>query len=321
MIKSKLLYIADYFKMYTDENHHCSFQDIFEYLREKEITINRHTFYDDIRTLQEYGLDIISDNQRKTGYFLASREFEIPELKLLVDSIQSSKFITMNKTLELIKKIESLCSSFEAKDLQRDVFVRNRIKSMNESVYYNVDSISEAIGSDKKITFNYFEYNINKERVLKHNGKIYKLSPFSLILDNENYYLIAYDSDLDCFKHFRIDKMVNINLLNEIREGKEKFKNYDISSYNKKVFSMFNGEIKTVKLRFKNYLVGAALDTLGQDVHISPDGDSIIITTEVAVSSHFLGWIFSFGKDAEILWPTETREYMKEYINNLGAIY
>ena len=209
--KLKLLYLQKYLLEHSDENHPVTVADMIAYLAGHDISAERKSIYDDLEALRQFGLDIIKTSGRSTGYFVGERDFELPELKLLVDSVQSSKFITHKKTLSLIKKIESLASVHDAQLLQRQVYVRGRVKSMNESVYYNVDEISAAINADRSIKFKYFEYSVAKERRFRKNGAIYQVSPFALIWDDENYYLLGWDANAEMFKHYRVDKMNSTN--------------------------------------------------------------------------------------------------------------
>lgn len=310
--KLKLLYLAKFLMQNSDENHPVSTAQIIEELARNDISAERKSIYDDIEALRVFGMDIVQIKGKNGGYYIGERDFELPELKLLVDSVQSSKFITQDKTYKLIKKIESLASAYDGQLLQRQVFVSNRVKSMNESIYYTVDGISDAITQDKKIKFQYFEYTVEKERRLRHNGAFYNVSPFALIWDDENYYLLAWDNNEEKMKHFRVDKMQKVAMLDENREGTEEFKKIDMSAYSKSVFGMFGGKEQKVKLRFANYLVGAVIDRFGRDILIIKDGNEhFTVSVNVAVSQQFFAWVFGFGTDAEIISPKEIRNEMK----------
>ena len=227
--KLKPLYIMNYLLQNTDEDHPVTVNQIISYLDSQGISAERKSIYSDIEALQYFGLDIVqSGSGRSCGYYIAHRTFELPELKLLVDSVQSSKFITHKKTAALIKKIETLASIHEAQLLNRQVFVKNRIKTMNESIYYNVDEIHNGISKNKKIRFLYFEYNVQKERQYRRNGAYYVVSPFALTWDDENYYMVAYDSDAAIIKHYRVDKMEKISILEEDRDGLEAYQALDM---------------------------------------------------------------------------------------------
>lgn len=302
--KLKILYIMQYLMRNSDESHPVSVAQLIAELEKHDISAERKSIYSDIEALREFGLDILPCRGKLSGYYVASREFELPELKLLVDSVQSSKFITQKKTLALIKKIESLASVFDAQLLSRQVYVRGRVKSMNESVYYNVDEISGAISKDQMIRFQYYEYTVGKERRARRNGAWYEVSPFALMWDDENYYMLAWDSAAEKLKHYRVDKMAAIEPNGRFREGREAFEKIDMSAYSKRVFGMFTGEEETVRIRFANHLAGAVIDRFGRDIMLIRDGeDSFIVSVEVEVSPQFFAWVFAFGAEAEILSP------------------
>ncbi|MBE6954358.1 MAG: WYL domain-containing protein [Ruminococcaceae bacterium] len=310
--KLKLLYLQKYLLEHSDENHPVTVADMIAYLAGHDISAERKSIYDDLEALRQFGLDIIKTSGRSTGYFVGERDFELPELKLLVDSVQSSKFITHKKTLSLIKKIESLASVHDAQLLQRQVYVRNRVKSMNESVYYNVDEISGAITQDRNIKFLYFEYTTSKEHRYRRDGDFYEISPFALMWDDENYYMLGWEEDSRQMKHFRVDKMTNISTLETRRTGKEHFEGIDMSAYTQKVFGMFSGEPRQVKLRFEEHLVSAVIDRFGKDLIIMPEPDgSFTVNLDVVVSPLFFGWVFGFATEVQILHPADVREEMR----------
>ena len=269
--KLRLLYLMRYLQRQSDEQHPVGMADILSELESLGIPANRKTIYDDLESLRLFGLDIVAVKSSGVGYYIASRDFELPELKLLVDSVQSSKFITQKKTASLIRKIEGLASVHEGQFLQRRVYVHNRVKTMNESIYYNVDRLHEAINADRQITFYYFQWNVKKEQQLRHDGKLYKISPWGLMWDDENYYLVAYDSENDMIKHFRVDKMLKINITNDKRDGKECFKAFDMPKYTKSVFGMYGGKPERVKLTAKNEMAGVMIDRFGKDLNIIRD--------------------------------------------------
>ncbi len=311
--KLKLLYLVKFLLQNSDENHPVSMAKIIEELAKNDISAERKSIYDDLESLRLFGFDIVQIKGKNGGYYIGERDFELPELKLLVDSVQSSKFITQDKTHKLIKKIEGLASIYDGQLLQRQVFVSNRVKSMNESIYYAVDGISDAITQNKKIKFRYFEYTVTKERRFRHDGAFYNVSPFALIWDDENYYMLAWDSSAEKFKHFRVDKMHGVLMLEDSRDGTEAFKKIDMSAYSKSVFGMFGGNEQSVKIRFANYLAGAVIDRFGRDTVIIRDGDEhFTVNVNVAVSGQFYAWVFGFGRDAEIIAPADIREGMKE---------
>ncbi len=320
--KLKLLYIVKYLMQRSDEEHPVSTAAIIEELARNDISAERKSIYDDIEALRHFGLDIIQLKGKNGGYYIGERDFELPELKLLVDSIQSSKFITEDKTYKLIKKIEGLASEYDGQLLQRQVYVTNRVKSMNESIYYAVDVVSDAIVQNRKIRYKYFEYTVEKEHRYRHDGAFYEVSPFALIWDDENYYMLAWDSSAGKMKHYRVDKMEKVSLTDSEREGTEEFKKVDMSAYTKTVFGMFGGEEQKVKLRFANHLVGAVLDRFGRNTMIIKDGEEhFTFTVNVVVSQQFLAWVFGFGTEAEIVAPDEVREEMKKQVESVAKLY
>jgi len=311
--KLKLLYLMKILLEQTDEEHSLTVPQMIAELSKVGISAERKSIYDDLEYLQLFGLDICSTKTKTTNYFVASRDFELPELKLLVDSVQASKFITHKKSLELISKIEKLTSRHNARQLQRQVFVTNRVKTFNERIYYNVDKIHEAIAENKQITFKYFGLDVNKKKVYGKDGNLYHESPVSLTWDDENYYLITYKEKYDSYVHYRVDKMENIELSEEDRVLSEK--PFDLSIYSKSMFQMYSGEETDVTIQFENELVGVVYDRFGVDVPIiKTDETHFICNVKVAVSPHFLSWIISFGSRAKIVSPNWVQEQLYELI-------
>lgn len=321
--KLKPFYVMNYLLENTDEEHTVTVNQIIAHLEAQGISAERKSIYSDIEALQVLGVDIERvDSGNYVGYYVASRTFELPELKLLVDSVQSSKFITHKKTASLIKKIEKLASIHEAQLLNRQVFVKNRIKTMNESIYYNVDEIHNGISKNKRIKFLYFEETVSSERNYRHGGAYYVVSPFALTWDDENYYMVAYDSDARMIKHYRVDKMEKISVTDETRDGLEAYNALDMAVYAKKTFGMFTGHEVNVAMRFDNHLVGAVRDRLGRDVFIVADGpDHFTVRADVVVSPQFFAWVCGFGAQAVITGPNEVVEQMKNHVEAIAAQY
>lgn len=291
----------------TDEEHTITVPQMIDELAALGISAERKSVYDDLEYLKLFGLDICSRKSKTHDYFVGSRDFELPELKLLVDSVQSAKFITYKKSIELISKIEKLTSYENAKKLHRQVFVINRVKTLNEQIYYNVDKIHDAIAANKQIQFLYFDLDVNKKKIYRKDGMKYTESPLSLTWDDENYYLIAYKEKYNDYVHYRVDKMDAIEISEEERVmPKEQF---DLASYSKTVFSMFGGEETEVSIQFENDLIGVVFDRFGKDVSIYKcDEEHFICRVKVAVSPHFLAWIISFGSRAKIISPDNVIE-------------
>ena len=307
--KLKLIYLAMLMQEKTDDEHGLSMSEIIHELDLCGIKAERKSIYNDFEALSTVGIDIEKRTELgRTEYYLTGRTFELPELKLLVDAVQGSKFITRKKSEALIRKIEGLASIYEAKKLARNVYVANRIKTMNESIYYTVDDIHSAINSDRQISFQYFKWNEKGEKELRHNGKIYKVSPWALTWDDENYYLVAFDADAGekgMIKHYRVDKMIRMKVLDERREGAEHFKNFDMALYSRKTFGMYSGKDEHVTLRCRNQLADPIIDRFGQDVLMRsvPGEDCFDVTVKVAVSPLFLTWLMNFGGDIKIIAP------------------
>ena len=295
--KFKLYRLAQIMLEKTDEEHYITMPEIMESLAEYNITADRKSIYTDLRDLSVLGIEVEGEPiGNRYHYHVVSRTFELPELKLLVDAIQSSKFITEKKSNTLIKKLEKMVSEYEAQKLQRQVYVSGRIKTMNESIYYTVDAIHNAISENKKIKFQYYQWNVKKEMELRHNGAWYHISPWGLSWDDENYYLVGYDSDAEKIKHYRVDKMLHIRFSSENREGKEFFNKLDMADYAKKSFGMFGGKEQTVKLLVKNNLVGVIIDRFGKNVILFPtDDEHFTVNVNVHVRDSSLDGYFHWG--------------------------
>lgn len=321
--KLKLIYLMKILLERTDETHGITMPEIIEALAAYDISAERKSLYNDIESLRVYGLDIIGTQEdRNYFYHIGSRQFELAELKLLVDSVQSAKFITEKKSNELIKKIEGLASQYEASQLHRQVFVAGRVKTMNESIYYNVDRIHTAIAENSRITFQYFQWNVEKKMELRHNGAVYEVSPWSLSWDDENYYLIAYDNGEKKIKHFRVDKMLNIQSNGETREGKQAFKSFDMAVYSRKMFGMYGGKEEWVRLECNNSYAGVMVDRFGKDISMIPlDGTRFTVNVEVAVSSQFMAWVIGLGEGVRITGPERVVAMMKTEIDRLIKQY
>lgn len=320
--KQKLLYIAQYFLENTDEGHAVTTPRLIEYLAANDIKAERKSVYDDIETLREFGFDIVREAGPKGGYFLAGRNFELAEVKLLVDAVQSSKFITTKKSRELIGKLQRLVSRNDAAKLQRQVVVCDRNKTSNEHIYYNVDVIYDAIASDTEVRFQYFEWDEHKKQKLRKNGDFYEVSPWLLTWDDENYYLIAYDGAAGIMKHYRVDKMIHIQMADGRRQGRSSFEKMDIAAFSKKTFGMFAGEEKTVRLRVDKALTGVVVDRFGQDVAMRPLDDShVLVRVNVAVSAQFYGWLAGLGTRVYIESPREVQQEYHRFIKDISGCY
>ena len=309
--KFKFTYLMKMMQAKTDDEHALTMSQIMDELEKYDVTAERKSIYTDFQDMTEkFGIEVIKEQVgRETYYHVGSREFELAEVKLLIDAIQSSKFITQTKSRELITKIKSFVSEHQAKQLQRQVYINDRVKTMNESVYYNVDDVHTAINQNKKIRFKYYKWDINKKLVPRHNGDWFIVSPWALTWDDENYYMVAFD-DLDHkIKHYRVDKMMRISIEEEKRDGKDEFKNFDMAEYSKSTFGMYQGKKTKVKIQFANYMCGVFIDRFGKDITFRPiDDEHSELNVDVNVSPQFFGWIFSLGKDVKVVGPDEVVE-------------
>ncbi len=323
--KLKLYYLYRIMLEQTDEEHGLSMQDILTELAERGITCERKSIYRDFKVLTEnMGLEIIGEQVGSNYYYhVGQKQFELAELKLLVDSVQASKFITEKKSDSLIKKITTLASVYEAEELGRQVHVQGRIKTMNESIYYNVDEIHNAINQNSSIKFKYMQWSTDKKLVPRKTEddseiKIYEVSPWALTWDDENYYLIAFDHNEKKIKHYRVDKMDKISITGEKREGRNEFRDFDPGVYAKKNFGMFSGETKRVEIEFPEKMVGVFIDRFGKDIMIKKAERKGYYKTfvEVAVSKQFFGWIFALGPEVKINGPEEVVKSIKKEIKD-----
>lgn len=316
--KLKLLYIVRLLTEETDEEHPASTADIIAYLEKNGVHSERKSVYDDIARLCDFGYDIVQVHSRLGGgYYMASREFELAELKLLVDAVQSSRFITTKKSRSLIKKLERLAGKYDAGKLQRQVYVAGRIKTENESIYYSVDNIHRAIQEDRQISFAYLDWSLEK-KLESRDGKIRRVSPWALIWREENYYLAAYDGEEAILKHYRVDKMGQVKVLKEPRQGMEQLEKTDPAVYANQIFGMFAGQEETVTLQFPDRLAGVVLDRFGREAQIRAMGDQTFrLRARVAVSGQFFGWLAGIGKEAAVVSPVSVREQYRKWLSDI----
>ena len=312
--KLKLLYLADIFRRETDEEHTISIAALIRRLNEYGITVNRNTLCEDIELLKDYGLDICTSKESGTAnqYNLANRDFELPELKLLVDAIQFSQLITPNKSMELIHKLSGLTSSHQAKQLERLVIITDRLKGINESVYYTIDTVHTAVLQKQKISFKYSNHTIDKKKKYRNSGKPYVVSPYTLAWSNNNYYLIAFHDKYNDLSQFRIDRMDKIELLDEPR--KELSEDFNMEKYTQKVFSMYNGELREVELIMDNSLIDVAIDRFGKQAKLTGfDDEHFSVKASLSISPTFFSWLFQFGDKVRIVAPQEIKEDLKAH--------
>lgn len=320
--KIKILYLMRIFLEQTDEEHPMSVKELIAYLNSLGISAERKTVYDDIETLRNFGMDILNRREHPAGFYLASREFELPELRLLVDAVQSSRCITNGKSRQLIRKLESLASVYESRQLRRQGFAENRIRTINENVYYSIDMIQRALTEDRQISFQYCEWTVEKKLRPENEGERYSVSSWGLVWQNEEYYLITYDEKCGRVKQYQVDKLQQIRIEKEVRRGREFFENYDIGELTSRTFGMFGGREVTICLEAHNRLVGVVLDRFGRDIMIHrKDPEHFKTLVRVNTSDQFFGWIASLGPDAVIASPDEVRDKYREFLEKSLSNY
>lgn len=317
--KIRLLQIMRILEQETDEQHSATLSEISDRVRPYGISFDRKSLYTDVETLREFGMDIVLTKGNRFGYFWANRTFELAELKLLIDAVQSAKFLTAKKSTQLIGKLESLASTHEAKNLRRQVFIDGRIKAQNESIYYAIDRLHEAISNNRQVSFKYFEYTLTKTMRYRRNGHVYVVSPFALHWDGNKYYLIAHYPEHG-ITHFRIDKVTDIEIMEDICF--DLGDNLDLVSYVQQTFSMFSGPTERVAIRFNNDLIGSVIDRFGTGINIQKvDALSFATEVNVNISPSFLSWIFQFAGKAVITGPATVVEQMKQLVDQQCRLY
>ena len=315
--KTKLLHLYQIMLHQTDEDHPITVAQMIEQLARYDIKAERKSIYDDLEALRLFGLDVQCRRGKTPGWFVGERDFELPEVKLLMDAVQSSRFITQKKSDVLIRKLESLASMHQAGQLQRQVYVSGRIKVMNESIYYNVDKLHTAIAGQKAITFRYFDYDIHRQKVFRQEGGRYIVSPYGLIWNSENYYLVAFDHAHQEMRHYRVDKMTEIVVTGLPREGRKQYPDFQLAQYGQKHFGMYSGREITVTLRGRREKAGLVWDRFGQDVILVPDGEEhFTVTIPVVMSPQFFGWLMGLDGSLTLVAPAEA---VRAYRDKLSA--
>ena len=321
--KLKLLYLARIMQEETDETHGLTISQVIDKLSAYDIDAHRKNLYEDFKTLDDFGIEIIKTHKgNKTYYHADNGVFDIAELKFLVDVVENSKFITEKKSNKLIEKIISLASNYEAKLLKRQVYVTDRVKSMNESILYTVDQIHGAMNLNHPITFHYFEWGTDGKAQLRHNGKLYEVSPWALIYDDGNYYMEAYDDEFHNLKTYRVDKMQDVVISEEKqRKGNDIFKKKDLSMYRRNRFGMFSGKNEVVTLLCEKEMANVIVDRFGRDIHMQMVDDTHFqVNVDVAVSGNFLGWIIGIG-GVRITAPEQVVKQMEAIRDKMNVEY
>lgn len=320
--KLKLLYLMKILLSNTDAEHGMTLSEISSELAGYDISAERKSLYDDLELLKVYGIDIQVKRDRQVRYYVAKHPFSMAELKLLIDAVQASKAITVPKSMELIRKLEGLGSHYEGSLLQEQVFMENRPKAANEEIFANVERIYLAISKNRKIRFRYFEWNSRKQRLLRHEGREYRISPWALTWFDENYYLVAYDSDARCVKHFRVDKMIEVALIEERREGERAFADFDMAIYSRQIFGMYGGDACNVRIRCANDLAGVVIDRFGQEVTILSNTETYFeFSAKVMVSPTFFAWVLGFGERMKIVSPQSVADALVATAKGALSLY
>lgn len=317
--KLKLLYLHDIFTKQTDQEHPLTITQITQKLAGFGISAERKSLYDDFEALRLFGLDIVAVRCKSSmAYFATGTGFEVPELRLLIDAVQASRSLTAKKTNELIEKLKQQVSVHEGAELLRQVYTANRPKAENESIYYSIGDIHTAIEKGRQINFNYFDWNEKKQKVFRHDNALYTVSPFALVWDDEHYYLLAFDEKANFVKHYRVDRMANVQITSNARDAQEQIQKFDPAIYTNRMFNMFGGDEETVTLRFKARLAGAMLDRFGMDITMfkSKTEGFFEISVNAVCSPQFYAWVFGFEGDVVISAPLKVAEAYKQMCKN-----
>lgn len=319
--KDRILVLKEIFEQETDDDHSLTSKRLMEILENKGMKVDRKTLYSDIETLQFHGMDIAHEEGQKT-YKLQSRAFELSEIKLLIDCMQSSKFLSEKRTGEIIEKLQKLCSNYEAEQLRRQVTVANRVKNQNLVIYNNVDTIHKAIAHNRQISFLYFNYDIGMERIYRMGKQKYECSPFELLYVDENYYLLAYDRKWEKIVVYRVDRMVEVHESRAQREGHATYAQNDRAQYQKSVFNMFMGEMQSVTMVFHRGLMNTFIDKFGTNITVLKKSDAYYQTTVlVSVSPQFFGWVFGLGCKVHIVGPDVVKQQMQTMLDEIRKQY
>ena len=320
--KLKILYLMKLLQEKTDREHPVSVKDIIQTMEAYGISVERKTVYDDIETLRTFGMKIGSRKGKPAGFYLEERTFELPELKFLMDAVQSSKFITEKQSAALVRKLEDLASVHEAKKLKSQVFLMPGIKTLNEEIYTNIETIYDAISANRQISFRYYQWTLSRELKPKRGGERYRVSPGKLLWNNDNYYLMGLDESSGIVKHYRVDKMMDVAVEEEKRSGESVFRDFDMGRFSAETFGMFDGKETILKIRFSNELVGVVLDRFGKKAVLQRSDDThFFLQTHIRVSGQFFGWLTGLGPGAEIVSPEKVRKEYKSFLTKILKTY
>ena len=330
--KIKLLELRRLLEEETDPEHGLNATQISARLKAKDIPAGIKAIYDDIHALNYFfqprdkrkaaRAPHIELDENGGGYYLDNRLFSVADLKLIIDAVKASRFLTEQKTQELVEGLRTLCSRHQAQSLRREVIVTNRVKNMNESIHRSVEFLTVAIEKGVQIRFKYFDYDVKQERVYRKKGGFYTISPYNLIYSDDNYYLLAYDPELAQFRTYRVDRMAYLGLTDKPREGQDALAALNLENYQKQTFSMYGGDVKHVTLRVSNRMMGAIIDKFGRQNYAHPvDDRHFEVTVPVAVSPQFYGWVFGLKNYVTIVSPQDVVEGMKEHLRAVMKRY
>lgn len=291
------------------------------------IECERKSIYSDIQTLEDYGMEILRVRTPENGYYLASREFEEPQLRLLIDAVQAANFITEKKTKELIKKIACLCSESTGKNLTKQVYIENRVKCTNEEIYYSIDVLNRAIQQGKKVAFTYCKRVVEENsRSAKIQEKNHVLSPYALIWSSDHYYLVGNNQKYDNLMHVRIDRMKKVEMLEEpsrpYSEVSQYKRYFDSADYAERLFNMFSGELRELDFLCDNSILEEILDRVGKTANITKSDDGHFrMRMKMVVSEGLISWIMQFGNKLEVIEPAELRTQVRERASEILKLY
>ena len=320
--KLKLLYLAEIFERETDEKHGLTGPDLISKLAERGVDVERKTLYRDIDCLREFGYDIVKYQRSKPEWGLASRDFQDGELLLLADAVQSSKFLSKRKSEALVKSLGKLASKHLADDLRRRVHVEGRIKTQNESVFYNIDAIQRAMTAKRKISFRYFKHDEMKRRILQHDGELYLETPVQLVYMDDCYYVVVWNDKHEGFANYRVDRMLDIDVAEEEATKNDQIATFDVGKYQQRVFNMFNGDAVAVTLRVKSSAMSSVLDRFGKDLLVTKAADGVATAcVTVMEAPTFYGWLTQFGEDVMIQGPDKIRDGYLDYLAGIADAY
>ena len=320
--KQKLLIMKRLFEERTDENHAITGAKLIEYLNQYGIKAERKTIYDDIKILTDSGMEIETTKiGHSNAYYLSGRTFQDEELFILADAVASSKFLTQKKSKDLIKKIQSLTSDYKSKELRRSIYVNGRTKTFNEHIYYVINKIQDGIFNNFDIRFKYYEYNIDKQRQLKHGGETYTVSPYIMVWENENYYLVCYCSKHKKICRYRIDRMTQVTITETPRKELTDEEKAEVTNL-QSVYHMYGGEFENVQIEFNNSLINAVIERFGDKIICHRNSENTFyINQEVQIAPAFWGWLFQFGNKARLLGPERVVQQAKSVLDEIKSCY